>query len=131
MTLNNKTNNKRSSKRKIVENVYFSELSDLNNSLILASQGHIVDASTTGFLAIFHRDDTDPSLKGTLSLEHLVGKKVALFLPQMEIDLDGHVSRTKHIGKGYFEVGITFSEDIPEYWRNCLRDLLPQPGEID
>lgn len=123
--------NKRNSQRKIVEDVYFSELSDLDSSMIIAKNGHIVDASSSGFLAIFHRDDADLSLKTSLTIEHLVGSKVALFLPQMEIDLDGKISRTKHIGKGYFEVGVTFSEDIPEYWRNCLKDLLPQPGEID
>lgn len=123
--------NKRVSQRKIVEDVYFNELSDLETSLIIAKTGHIVDASSSGFLAVFHRDDADQSLKGSLSLDHLIGTKIALFLPQMEIDLDGIISRTKHIGKGFFEVGVTFSEDIPEYWRNCLKDLLPQPGEIN
>ncbi len=123
--------NKRTSQRKIVEDVYFSELSDLDSSLVIARQGHIVDASSSGFLAIFHRDDADQSLKTSLTIEHLVGTKIALFLPQMEIDLDGRIMRTKHIGKGYFEVGVSFSDDIPEYWRNCLRELLPQPGELD
>lgn len=123
--------NKRTSQRKIVEDVYFSELSDLDSSMVIARNGHIVDASSSGFLAIFHRDDADQSLKSSLTMDHLIGTKIALFLPQMEIDLDGKISRTKHIGKGYFEVGVTFSEDIPEYWRNCLQELLPQPGELD
>lgn len=124
-------NNKRTSKRKVVEDVYFTELSDLNSSLVIAHNGHIVDASSSGFLAIFNRDDADQSLRSTLTLDHLIGTKVALFLPQMEIDLDGTISRTKHIGKGFFEIGVTFSEEIPEYWRDCLKDLLPSPGELN
>jgi hypothetical protein len=61
----------------------------------------------------------------------LVNQRVVLFLPQMNLDLDGTVMRTKHIGKGQFELGIKFSDDVPEYWRECLIDLLPRPGELD
>ena len=48
----------------------------------------------------------------------------------MNLDLDGRVVRASHIGRGAFEIALEFSEDIPEYWRECLVDLLPEPGEI-
>lgn len=123
--------NRRESDRKVVDAVYFSELSDLGTSEVLASSGHIVDASSSGFLILFHRDHSHENLKGTLSFDHLLDSHVSLYLPQMEIDLDGKITRTKHIGKGYFEIGIAFSEDTPVFWRECLKDLLPQPGEMD
>lgn len=124
--------NRRTSERKIVDAVDFHELTNLRNPQIIASKGHIIDASASGFLLIFHRDDIKADeLRTTLNIDDLLGEHVALFLPQMSIDLDGTVSRTKHLGKGIFEVGVSFSEDTPDYWRECLKDLLPFPGELE
>lgn len=49
----------------------------------------------------------------------------------MNLDLDGTVNRTLHKGRGNFEIAIEFSRDVPEYWRECLIDLLPAPGEME
>lgn len=122
---------KREDQRKAVGQVYFKDLSDLETSMIIAHHGRIIDASSGGFLVQFHRDDADQSLRTTLNLDHLIGIKVVLFLPQMEIDIDGKITRTQHIGKGNFEMGVSFSESCSEYWRECLKDLLPYPGEFD
>jgi hypothetical protein len=35
------------------------------------------------------------------------------------------------LGKKGFYVAIDYSEEAPEYWRECLMDLLPNPGELD
>lgn len=124
--------NRRTSERKLVDAVSFNELTNLRNPEIIATKGHIIDASSSGFLIIFHRDDIrSDELRTSLCIDDLLGEQVALFLPQMSIDLDGTVSRTKHLGKGIFEVGISFSDDTPDYWRECLKDLLPYPGELD
>ena len=53
-----------------------------------------------------------------------------MFLPQLNLDLDGTIIRTKHIGKGVFEVALTFAPDTPHFWRECLVELLPAPGEV-
>lgn len=124
--------NRRTSERKIVDAVNFSELTNLRNPEIIATKGHIVDASSSGFLIVFHRDDIrSEELRASLCIDDLLGEQVALFLPQMSLDLEGTISRTKHLGKGIFEVGISFSDNTPEYWRECLKELLPYPGELD
>ena len=122
---------KRDDQRKPIGQVYFNDLSDLETSMVIAHHGRIADASSSGILILFNRDDADQSLRGTLSLDHLIGVKVALFLPQMEVDIDGKITRTQHIGKGTFEIGISFSESSPQFWRESLKDLLPYPGELD
>ena len=49
----------------------------------------------------------------------------------MDLDITGIIVRTKHCGEGIFEVGIDYTSDAPEYWRECLCDLLPKPGELE
>jgi glycine cleavage system aminomethyltransferase T len=49
----------------------------------------------------------------------------------MNIEISGRIARTKLLGKQGFEIGIDYAEDAPEYWRECLVDLLPAPGEFD
>jgi hypothetical protein len=70
-------------------------------------------------------------LRDNLTMDCQVGHQVEMYLPQMNLDLDGTITRATHVGKGNFEVAVTFSSEVPEYWRDCLVDLLPSPGEID
>ena len=117
--------------RKITGEVSFSELTSLTNYLQIASQGLVVDASISGFLITIDRNDILlPELRDTLSLQNLIGQHVCLFLSQMNIDLDGHIIRADHLGKGLFEIAIEFTDDVPEYWRACLFDLLPTDGNF-
>lgn len=123
---------RRVSDRKIIDSIHVSDLTSMNTYGIIARTGRIVDASTSGFLMSIARRDLVPiSLKENLTLDSLVGQQVVLFLPEMNLDLDGTITRTAHKGKGQFEVAIEFSDDIPSYWRECLVDLLPKPGELE
>jgi hypothetical protein len=91
----------------------------------------IVDASKTGFLMKVDRAQLLPAeYRDNLDMGSLVGHQVVMYLPQMNLDLDGTVTRANHVGRGQFEVAVTFSADVPEYWRDCLVELLPAPGEI-
>jgi hypothetical protein len=118
--------------RKKVEGVQFNDLTIVTSYSILAKCGRIVDASTSGFLIEIERQDLVPEeLRKNLSLEATLGQQVALYLPQMNLDLDGTVTRASHVGRGRFVMAVDFSFDVPEYWRACLIDLLPAPGEID
>lgn len=122
---------RRLAERKSVDAIQVSELTSLSNYMVLAHRGEIVDASTTGFLLRVHRKELIPQeLKGHLSMDSVVGQQVVMYLPQMNLDLDGRVVRTEHLGKGVFEVAIDFSDEVPDYWRECLIDLLPGPGEL-
>lgn len=123
---------RRVAERKNVQSIEFNELTGVSNYTIIAKAGRIVNASTTGFLMEIHRDQLVPKdLRDTLSLDSLLGTHVALYMPQMNLDLDGTITRTMHLGKGVFAMAIDFSHDVPEYWRACLVDLLPAPGEME
>jgi len=124
--------NRRVRERKVVDEIVVSELTSLSSYNILAHTGIIVDASASGFLLSLDRKQfAAKDLRDSLSLDSLIGHQVVMFLPQMNLDLDGTIVRTEHKGKGRFELAITFSADVPEYWRDCLVDLLPAPGEIE
>jgi len=117
--------------RKVVDFIQVAELTSLSNYSVIAHEGRIIDASQSGFLLRVERTQLVPKeLRENLALNGLVGHQVVMYLPQMNLDLDGTVSRANHVGKGHFEIAVTFSPDLPEYWRDCLVDLLPAPGEI-
>ena len=122
---------RRIAERKSVDCIHVNDLTSVHNYMVIAREGYIVDASSTGFLMEVNRTDLVPEeLRDNLSLESIVGQSVVLYLPQMNLDLDGSITRATHIGKGVFHIAIEFSNEVPEYWRECLCDLLPSPGEI-
>ncbi len=117
--------------RKVVDKITVAEVTSLSNYQVIAKEGNIVDASITGFLLSLDRKDILPKeLRDHLTLDQLLGQQVVMFLPQMNLDLDGSITRTLHKGGGKFEIAVEFSDEVPEYWRECLIDLLPAPGEI-
>ena len=118
--------------RKTVDPVNVSDITSLSSYSVLANTGNIIDSSIRGFLLQVERKNLIPSeLRQNLNLDHLVNQQVVMYLPQMNLDLDGVITRTNHKGGGIFETAIDFSTEVPEYWRECLIDLLPSPGELD
>lgn len=123
---------RRVAERKSVDAVTVSDITSLSNYTVIAKYGYVVDASSSGFLLHIDREDLIPKeFRQNLTLQELIGQQVVLYLPQMNLDLDGAITRADHKGQGVFEIAITFSAEVPEYWRECLVDLLPSPGEID
>jgi hypothetical protein len=123
---------KRVAERKQTQKIHVTELTSLTNYAVIAHEGMIADASASGFRLLIQRQDLVPKeLKSTLNLDVIIGQQVVMFLPEMNLDLDGTIRRTHHIGKGVFEVAIEFSPEVPVYWRECLVDLLPSPGELE
>ncbi len=119
-------NNKRAAKRKTIETISISNITTLLHLEKIAERAFLVDASSSGFLMHIKREDLIPShLRQNLSIESVEGEPVLLMLDQMQLEINGKIARTKYIGKGTFEVAVDFSEDAPEYWRECLFDLLP------
>ncbi|MGE4130167.1 MAG: hypothetical protein AB7F86_00935 [Bdellovibrionales bacterium] len=117
--------------RKVVDTIHVAELTSLSSYSVISREGIIVDASQSGFLVKVDRNSLVPKeYRENLNLSHLVGHQVVMYLPQMNLDLDGTITRADHVGKGKFEIAITFSPEVPEYWRGCLVDLLPEPGEM-
>ena len=127
-----KMKNKRVAPRKELTPLGVSSMSSLENLTKLARGGAIIEASTSGILMIVKRDDLVPAaLRKNLNLDSLIGDKVVLHLPDLNLEISGKVARTRFIGKEGFELGIDYTDDAPEYWRECLVDLLPAPGEMD
>ncbi len=124
--------NKRVAPRREITPLEVSNVSSLDNLAKIARYAEIIEASTTGLLMIVKREDLIPAaLRKNLTLEPIHGTKVLLHLPQMNIEISGRIARSKLLGKQGFEIGIDYAEDAPEYWRECLLDLLPAPGEFD
>lgn len=122
----------RAAPRRDVAPLEISSMSSLDNLSKIAKHGEITNASISGFKLIVKREDLVPAqLRKNLTIESLHGTKVLLHLPQMNIEISGTIARTKLLGKKGYEIGIDFSDDAPEYWRECLLDLLPAPGEFD
>lgn len=97
----------------------------------IADGGLLMEASPSGFRIEINRQELcDPALKDNLSLDEIVGLQVSIFIPAMDLDITGLVARTKYRGDSVFEIGIDYTSDAPEYWRECLCDLLPTPGEL-
>jgi hypothetical protein len=116
--------------RKQVNFIQVKNLSTLEPFTIISKTAEIVDASSTGFLLYINRKDLVPKhLRANLSLKPLEGERIVLKIEAMELEIDGIISRTKFVGNGIFEIAIDFSEDAPEYWRECLIDLLPSTEE--
>ncbi len=124
--------NHRNKKRKYLNTIKFEEFTVLNNYKVIIDSGYIVDASVDGFRIELDRSSLkEEALKNNLSLDSLLGAHIAIFLPQMAMDLDGFVMRTSHNGNGNFSMYIEFSSDVPEYWRDCLIDLLPTDEDLE
>lgn len=95
----------------------------------ICDYGQIIDASSTGFKLLVKRDDLcSQDLKGDMNIDSIRGLEVSLYIPIMDLDITGHVSRTKYVSNKEYEIGIDYSADAPEYWRECLCDLLPKVG---
>lgn len=100
--------------------------SSLDNLTKLAKYGQIVEASSVGILIRFKRDDfVDKGLRSNLNIDHLIGQNVFFNIHEMDLEISGKVARTKFLGKEGFLIAIDYTADAPEYWRECLMDLLP------
>lgn len=123
--------NRRISHRKQVEPLRVSQLASLDSFARIARYGEIIEASSTGLLLHITREDLVPqTLRSQLTLDSLIGDRVYIHLEDMNLEISGVVRRTQLLGKKGYLVAIDYSEDAPEYWRECLTDLLPAPGEM-
>lgn len=92
----------------------------------LAKYGRIVEASASGILIKIKREDfVAKELRTNLNIDQLINKEVYFKIHEMDLEISGKIARTKFLGKGEFVIAIDYSSDSPEYWRECLMDLLP------
>jgi hypothetical protein len=104
-------------------------LTSIDHMTLLARKGFLVEASTTGFLLEIERRDLAPKMfRDSLSLKELEGDRVYLMIDAMNLEVGGTITRTNRVGKDRWQIAVDFREDAPEYWRECLLELLPRPG---
>ena len=121
---------KRDFERKQLDPLAIQGLIAIKNLSPIADGGQLMEASTSGIRIEVKREELcDPLLKNNLVIHDIEGLQVSIFIPAMDLDITGVIARTKYLGDSTFEIGIDYTEDAPEYWRECLCDLLPAPGE--
>lgn len=124
--------NRRLAPRKEVTPLHVSHITSLDDFAKIAKNCEVIEASSSGLLLLVDREEIIPAaLRGTLTLDCLVGDRVFLRLEDLNLEISGVITRTKLLGKSGFHIAVDYSEDAPEYWRECLMDLLPRPGELD
>jgi hypothetical protein len=122
---------RRIAQRENLEPLQIKGFTSLDHRTMVARVGKIVEASKTGFCLHINRKDLLPKqFREALSLAALEGDRIMLVVDQMDLELSGTVKRTNRKGKDVYEIGVDYSEEAPEYWRECLMDLLPRPGEM-
>jgi len=118
--------------RKETTPVHVSSMTSLNDFTKILRNGEIVEASASGLLLLVKRDDlVPPALRKTLNIDCLIGDRVFVRLDDMNLEISGTVARTQLLGKKGYYIAVDYSDDAPEYWRECLMDLLPRPGELE
>lgn len=127
-----KKQQRRISPRKETSPVQVAYIASMEDLAKIAKNCEIIEASASGLLLLIKRQDLVPtSLRGNLNLDALIGDRIYMRIEEMNLEVSGKVARTQFMGKKGFHVAIDYSEDAPEYWRECLMDLLPTPGEFD
>lgn len=117
--------------RKLLGPIHVTNIESADGSMFLAHEGKIINASATGMLIEVSCDDLSPELKlHKLLLETIEGEMVVMKIAEMDLDIDARVVRTRSVGSNHFEIAVDFAENAPTYWRECLVELLPNPGEI-
>jgi hypothetical protein len=124
--------NRRVAPRKEVSPINVSYITSLSDFTKIARNCEIVEASATGLLLLVKREDLLPAtLRKNLNLDILLGESIFMHLADMNLEISGSIARTQLLGKKGFHIAIDYSDDAPEYWRECLMDLLPVPGELE
>ena len=99
-------------------------LEEENN--LIAKKAFISKVTTHGFnLNLYYKDLIPRSLRFHLNLNPLIGKKILMYIPAMNMDLEGTITEAHHTGNGYFNIHLNFFEDMPKYWCECLFELWP------
>jgi hypothetical protein len=124
--------NKRAAPRKQVNGLHVKNLTALDHFSVIARAALLVDISASGLLLHIDRKHLIPkSLRENLTLQSLEGEHIMLQIKEMDLEIDGKIARTRMIGRGIFEVAVDFSAEAPEYWRECLVDLMPDKTDIE
>lgn len=97
----------RAAPRKDLSQLTLDSFSSLENLQKIAQYGEIVEASASGILIHFNREDfIRKDLRSHLNIDQLVGEKVYFNIHEMDLEITGTVARTQFLGKKGFYVAV-------------------------
>ena len=98
---------------------------------LIASRAFVSQMHKKGFeLTLSRQDLFPPLLKYNINLNALHTKNLSLYIPSMEMDLEGTVARTQHMGQGTFKICLEFLKESPKYYNECLFELWPSSSPV-
>lgn len=119
---------KRVSTRSNIHPLEIHGMISINDLTPICDYGKITEASTTGFKLTISRDDFCYQDLKNINVDSIKGLEVSLYIPMMDLDITGHIARARYMKNNEYELGIDYTSDAPEFWRECLCDLLPKAG---
>jgi hypothetical protein len=122
---------RRQNPRKPTDPVHVAALKIVDQPTVLAHSGTILNASATGLLIRINRNAL--SAEGFAALTSLTpgeNQHVVMHIVEMTLDIDGRIVRAYQPAPECYEIAIDFTDNAPEYWRECLAELLPGRGEL-
>tara|TARA_B100001248_G_scaffold262204_1_gene256706 strand:+ start:4706 stop:5143 length:438 start_codon:yes stop_codon:yes gene_type:complete len=119
----------RTALRKYTEHLEVSSLHFVGEYGDFAAKAEMVQMSSTGMLLRIERKDMDKKFKRKFDLSDIVGEQLYLCIDAMDLEVDGVVTRIHSPAKNVFDIAIDYSAGAPEYWRECLVDMIPTEGE--
>ena len=117
--------------RKRLDPIHIAEMKTLDQLTVLAHHGTILNVSATGLLIRVDRNALSRDLfRHDVPLTIIEGAYVVMQIVEMALEIDGKIVRAHQAAPGWCEIAVDFTDNAPEYWRECLADLLPGLGEI-
>jgi hypothetical protein len=130
-----KSDVKKSKRRDLRKTTHPLELSRIvlgPNNTSFSHGGSLIEVSESGFKLLVSRSEIRiQKFRDNLDLSDLVGENIWIHLDDLDLIIEGTIVRTRFLGKGLFELGIDYSHTAPDYWRECLVDLLPNINDIE
>jgi hypothetical protein len=122
---------RRQSPRKPLDPIHIAEMKTTDQLTILVRSGTLVNASATGLLIRVDRDALNPEIfQHGVPLTTIEGEHVMMQIVEMALEIDGKIVRAHQAAPAWCEIAIDFTDDAPQYWRECLAELLPSLGEM-
>ena len=117
--------------RKRLDPIHIAEMKTLDPLIVLAHHGTLLNVSATGLLIRVDRDALSAEIfRHAVPLTTMEGAYVVMQIVEMALEIDGKIVRARQAAPEWCEIAIDFTDNAPEYWRECLADLLPGRGEI-
>ena len=106
------------------ENTVWTELVSMNTKETLSSYSELISASKQGLTVLVKGDFFNIPKNG---FAKVLNAPVELFLSQYELLFHGIIKEIKRKRGNSFEIKISFMDDTPTYYRECLTDLFNFP----